>query len=207
MKGSAMTSWDERYAAEDYFYGTEANDFLRAHHGKIPAGGAVLCLAEGEGRNAVYLAEQGFQVVALDQSTVGLAKAQRLADARNVRIETVLDNLDRYPIAEGRWDGIVSIWCHVPAPLRKKLHRAVVHGLKPGGAFLLEAYVPAQLRHGTGGPPDASLLPRLGDLREELEGLDLVHARELERMVHEGKGHHGLSAVVQVLAVRPDKGK
>jgi hypothetical protein len=201
-----MISWDERYGAEDYYYGTDANDFLQAHHARIPSGGEVLCLAEGEGRNAVFLATQGFHVVALDQSTVGLAKARRLAQARNVQIETVLENLDRYRIESGRWDGIVSIWCHVPAPLRRRLHRAVVEGLKPGGTLVLEAYVPEQLRYGTGGPPDASLLPRLEELRDELQGLELVHGLELERVVREGRGHDGLSAVVQVLAHKPGTG-
>lgn len=197
-----MVHWDERYAATDYFYGTEPNDFVRERCGAIRPGGEVLCLGEGEGRNAVFLAEQGYRVVALDQSAVGLRKAQQLATQRGVRIGTVVADLDGYRIEPQHWDGIVSIWCHLPPSLRAAVHRQVVDGLKPGGVFLLEAYTPDQLRHGTGGPKEVALLPTLADLRDELAGLELVHATELERVIHEGQGHDGLSAVVQVLACR-----
>ena len=197
-----VNSWDERYGAAPYYYGTEPNDFLREHFKAIRPGGEVLCLAEGEGRNAVFLAQQGFRVLALDQSAVGLRKAEQLAAERGVRIETVVGDLDGYRIEPGRWDAIVSIWCHLPAGLRAAVHGQVAPGLKVDGVFLLEAYTPAQLGRGTGGPSTADLLPTLAGLRRELAGLELVHAEEIERVVHEGKGHHGLSAVVQVSACR-----
>jgi SAM-dependent methyltransferase len=197
-----MISWDEKYGAPGHYYGTEPNDFLRERHAVIPAGGQVLCLAEGEGRNAVFLAQQGFEVVAVDQSSVGLRKAEALAAERGVRIETVMADLAAYRIAPGHWDGIVSIWCHLPQPLRADVHRQVVAGLRSGGAFLLEAYTPAQLNYGTGGPKSIDLLPTLADVRAELDGLDLVHAVEREREVHEGQGHFGLSAVVDIVAVK-----
>ncbi|MDH4053532.1 MAG: class I SAM-dependent methyltransferase [Rubrivivax sp.] len=197
-----MNSWDEKYGAPGHYYGTEPNDFLRERCTAIPAGGRVLCLAEGEGRNAVFLAQQGFKVVAVDQSPVGLRKAEALARERGVGIDTVVADLAGYPIVPDHWDGIVSIWCHLPQPLRATVHRHVVGGLRIGGAFLLEAYTPAQLRHGTGGPKSADLLPTLAELRAELAGLDLVHAVEREREVHEGQGHFGLSAVVDIVAVR-----
>ena len=194
--------WDERYAATNYFYGTEPNDFVREQCRAIPKGGDVLCLGEGEGRNAVFLAQQGYRVVALDQSAIGLRKAQQLAAERGVRIDTVVANLDGYRMEPARWDGIVSIWCHLPAALRAAVHAQVVDGLKVGGVFLLEAYTPEQLKHGTGGPKDVALLPTLAELRRELAGLELVHAVELERVIHEGQGHDGLSAVVQIVARR-----
>lgn len=197
-----MNSWDEKYGAPGHYYGTEPNDFLRERCAAIPAGGRVLCLAEGEGRNAVFLAQQGFRVVAVDQSPVGLAKAERLAVERGVRIDTVVADLADYRIDSDQWDGIVSIWCHLPQPLRSAVHGQVVGALRIGGAFLLEAYTPAQLRYGTGGPKSVDLLPRLDELRAELAGLDLVHAVEREREVHEGQGHFGLSAVVDIVAVR-----
>jgi len=197
-----MISWDERYGKAEYFYGTEPNDFLRRWSSEIRPRGEVLCLAEGEGRNAVFLAEQGFRPLALDQSAVGLGKALQLASARHVHIDTVVANLDDYRIEAGRWDGIVSIWCHLPSVLRAAVHRQVAAGLKVGGVFLLEAYTPAQLAHGTGGPKDLDLLPTLAVLREELAGLELVHAVELEREIHEGPGHDGPSSVVQVVARR-----
>jgi SAM-dependent methyltransferase len=197
-----MNSWDEKYGAAGHYYGTEPNEFLREHHPVIPAGGRVLCLAEGEGRNAVFLAQQGYRVVAVDQSPVGLRKAEVLAAERGVQIDTVIADLADYRIAPGQWDGIVSIWCHLPQPLRTEVHRQAVAGLGSGGAFLLEAYTPAQLGYGTGGPKTVDLLPTLADLRAELDGLDLVHAVEREREVHEGQGHFGLSAVVDIVAVK-----
>ena len=197
-----MNSWDDKYGVPGHYYGTEPNDFLREHHAVIPAGGRVLCLAEGEGRNAVFLAQQGFEVVAVDQSPVGLRKAGALAAERGVTISTVVADLADYRIEPGHWDGIVSIWCHLPKPLRADVHRRVVAGLKRGGAFLLEAYTPAQLNYGTGGPKSIDLLPTLAELRIELDGLVFVHALEREREVHEGQGHSGLSAVVDIVAVK-----
>jgi SAM-dependent methyltransferase len=197
-----MIQWDERYSSPGYFYGTEPNDFLRDRCMAIRQGGDVLCLAEGEGRNAVFLATQGFHVLAVDQSAVGLDKARRLAAEKGVDIDTAVADLATYAIEPDHWDGIVSIWCHVPAPLRVELHRRVAAGLKPGGVFILEAYTPAQLAYGTGGPTNAELLPTLTELRRELAGLELVHAVERERVVHEGGGHNGLSAVVDVVARR-----
>lgn len=192
--------WDELYAGKSFFYGTEPNDFLREHAANIRASGRVLCLAEGEGRNAVFLAGLGLSVVALDQSAVGLRKALQLAEARGASITTLHANLDSYGIEPGSWDAIVSIWCHLPASLRAKVHTQVVDGLKPGGVFLLEAYRPEQLNFGTGGPKTVDMLPTLAQLREELLGLEFEHAAELEREVQEGQGHAGRSAVVQVLA-------
>ena len=146
--------WDQRYSEEGFAYGEAANDFLKLHCSHIPAGGHVLCLAEGEGRNAVFLAQQGYQVTAVDQSAVGLKKAQDLANKHGVTIKTVVANLAEFDLGNACWDGIVSISAHVPAPLRKQLHQQSVLALKDGGVFILEAYT---LKHlelaGAGGPP------------------------------------------------------
>lgn len=196
-----MTSpWDQRYATAAYYYGTEPNDFLRMHAAELPPRGRVLCLGEGEGRNAVYLATFGHAVTAVDGSAVGLDKARRLAAERGTTLVTVTADLADYVVEPGAWDAIVSIWCHLPRDLRARLHRACVAGLRPGGIFLLEAYTPQQLAYGTGGPSTADLMPTLAQLREELAGLELLRAAELERTVQEGQGHHGPSAVVQILA-------
>lgn len=198
-----MNQWDDRYAADRFYYGTEPNDFLREQAGRIRAGGRALCIAEGEGRNAVYLAGLGCAVTAMDQSAVGLAKARALAERRGVGIDVVVGDLSTWAFAPGSWDAIVSIWCHLPAPLRGHVYRGVVTGLAPGGVLILEAYTPKQLEFGTGGPPAAELMPTLAELRRHLDGLDFEVAAELEREVHEGQGHHGHSAVVQVVARRP----
>jgi SAM-dependent methyltransferase len=130
--------WNQRYSAEHYVYGTEPNDFLAASLEQLPTG-RVLCLAEGEGRNAVFLAALGNQVTAVDASSVGLAKARRLAAKHGVEIETLTCDLAELEIEPGAWDLIVSIFAHTPAPLRADLHRRVATGLRPGGVFLLEA--------------------------------------------------------------------
>lgn len=196
------TPWDERYACEEYLYGTEPNDFIREQATKISDRGRILCLAEGEGRNAVFLAGLGHTVVAVDQSRIGLEKARRLASRRGVTVETVVGDLGELRIEPGGWDAIVSVWCHVPVGMRRDLHRRVVDGLKPGGVFILEAYTPRQLEYGTGGPPDPDRLMTLSALREELEGLVLELAEETEREIHEGRKHDGPSHVVRVLGRR-----
>jgi SAM-dependent methyltransferase len=195
--------WDDRYSAPSFFYGTEPNDFLREQQARLAAGGRLLCLAEGEGRNAVWLAQQGFDVTAVDGSAVGLAKARALAADRGVHISTVTADLAAWRIDADAWDGIVSIWCHLPSALRRDVHRQVVNALRPGGVLVLEAYTPSQLALRTGGPPDPDMMPTLALLRDELTGLDFELARECERMIHEGTGHNGRSAVVQLVAVRP----
>jgi SAM-dependent methyltransferase len=195
--------WNERYSQPGFVYGTEPNEFLAAVAGQILPG-PVLSLGEGEGRNAAFLANLGYQVVAVDQSEVGLAKARRLAAERGLTIETVCADLDGFPIEPGAWAGIVSIFCHLPRRIRVPLHAAVVRGLRPGGVLLLEAYTPQQIGRGTGGPDDPDMMPSLADLKEELAGLEFVHARELDREVREGAYHTGLASVVQVVGLRPN---
>jgi len=197
-------AWDRRYAGDAYAYGTEPNDFLREHGARIPSG-PVLSLGEGEGRNAIYLARLGHRVVAVDQSAVGLAKARRLAEARGVgdHFEAIVADLTAYDPEPGTFAGVVSIFLHLPAPLRTEVHARAKRALAPGGMILLEAYTPAQLAHGTGGPKDLALLYSLEELRTDFDGLDLEVAREIERDVVEGAHHVGRAAVVQILAKKP----
>jgi SAM-dependent methyltransferase len=193
--------WDKRFSEPGYAYGTEPNGFLASVVDRIPRGN-VLCLAEGEGRNAVYLAGLGYEVTAVDTSTVGLAKADALALDRGVTIDAVLADLADYPIDPGEWQGIVSIFCHLPPVVRAALHERCLRGLAPGGVFVLEGFTPRQLELGTGGPKSRELLMELEFIRQELPGLRLEIAREIEREVVEGKFHKGTAAVVQILAVK-----
>lgn len=195
--------WDQRYAEPGFAYGTEPNDFVREQAAALAPESDVLCLAEGEGRNAVYLANLGHRVHAVDLSRVGLDKALALAVERHTSITTEVADLATYDPGLERWDAVVSIWAHVPPPVRGPLHARVVRALRPGGLFLLEAYTPDQLRHGTGGPPDAALMMTLDSLRQELAGLEELVAREVEREVREGRHHRGTSATVQWLARKP----
>jgi 2-polyprenyl-3-methyl-5-hydroxy-6-metoxy-1,4-benzoquinol methylase len=195
--------WDERYQRETLIYGDEPNDFLAEQVGLLRPG-TCLCLAEGQGRNAVWLAAQGFSVTAVDQSRVGMARAQELAAERGVTLVTEVADLAHYELGVERWDNIVSIFGHLPSGLRREVHCRVVEALVPGGIFLLEAYTPAQLEtSGTGGPPDPDMLPTVEKLTEELAGLEILLTREIVREVNEGEHHTGEGAVVQFVARKP----
>ena len=194
--------WDERDDTEEYVYGTEPNDFLVSVTDRILGGGKVLSLGEGEGRNAAWLAGRGYRVTAVDLSSVGLRKAERLAVAQEARIETVVADLAEYQIQQGEWDGIISFFCHMPPDVRRKIFGQVFRGLKPGGVFILEAFTPDQLQYDTGGPPTADLMMTAKGLKEELKGLEFLRAVELEREVREGVHHKGTAAVLQVLGIR-----
>lgn len=201
--------WDERYSDNDYVYGTTPNSFLASVIDRIQCNrntvhrGHVLSLGEGEGRNAVFMAEHGCIVSAVDSSRVGLTKAEKLAKARGVVLKIIHSDLAHIEIEPGAWDAIVSIFCHVPSQLRIELHRKVVAGLRPGGVFVLEAYTPHQLTLNTGGPQDIDMTMSLKQLESELSGLVFEHAQELEREVVEGKFHTGKGAVVQLIAHKP----
>lgn len=197
-----QSKWDERYSEAGFAYGTEPNDFLASHRQRLAQGGKVLCLAEGEGRNAVFLARHGFDVVAVDASQVGMAKAERHAAAHGVTITTVVADLAEFPIGSQEYDGVISIFCHLPPPVRTILHRRIIDGLKPGGVLILEGYTPAQIGRTTGGPPHKELTFNLATLQEEFAALEQLHAVELEREVHEGRLHTGIGAVVQFIAVK-----
>lgn len=160
----------------------------------------MLCLAEGEGRNAVWLAQQGLNVTGVDGSAVGLGKAQELATQRGVKITTEVADLADYDLGTERWDAIVSIWCHLPPTLRADVHQRVVRALRPGGIFIVESYTPRQLEYKTGGPPVAEMMMSADILRRELSGVEFLHLVECDREVREGRGHHGPSAVVQCIA-------
>lgn len=197
--------WDKRYSEEGFAYGTAPNDFLKAEFSKLPKGGKVLCLAEGEGRNAVFLAKQGYDVTAVDQSSVGLEKAHKLAAEQGVKITTVVANLNEYDLGVDAWDGIVSIFAHVPLELRLKLHKQAVAALKENGVFMLEAYTAAHIdMDGVGGPPASQIdmFMSLEGLQQELNGLDFIIGAEVEREISEGNYHQGKGAVVQVVACK-----
>jgi SAM-dependent methyltransferase len=194
--------WDERYSTEEYAYGTNPNNFLEANVSSIPKG-KVLSLAEGEGRNAVFLAKQGYSVTAVDSSLVGLNKARKLAEENGVIVEFIHTDLAEYDLGENKWDGIVSIFCPLPSSIRKQLHKKVEAALKRNGVFLLEAYTPAQLKYGTGGGNSVDVMQSKESLSLELAGLKFKHLIELERDVVEGIYHTGIGAVVQAIAFHP----
>ncbi len=203
LKPPGASMWDRRYSKPHAAYGKAPNSFLGAVAKRIPPG-PVLVIGAGEGRNAVFLAEQGYAVTAMDQSKVGLANASELASSRGLTVQTVVADLSDFDMGEDKWSAIVSIWTHIPAELRARVHRASVRALKPEGVFILEAYTPEHLAlPGKGGPPVPALLFDAATCRHELEGLSLQLCQDTRREVSEGSEHRGLSATVQVLGIRP----
>lgn len=193
--------WEERYSTEHYVFGTEANDFLRNNVATIPIGD-ILCLAEGEGRNAVFLAGTARRVSSVDLAEAGVKKTLRLARERGVEVNARVGDLSTYDLGNEKWDGIVSIYAHMAPLKRADLHHRVVEALRPGGIFLLEAYTPDQIGRGTGGPQSIEMTMPLSALKQELAPLEFLHALETERIVAEGVGHTASAAVVQVIARR-----
>jgi len=194
--------WNERYAEELFAYGEAPNDFLASVAGRLPPE-RTLEIGCGQGRNAVFLAQRGMLVTAVDSAGVGLDRGRELAARRHVDVEWILHDLATFDPGHGCWEVIVAIFVHLPADLRRVVHARLVEALAPGGFLVLEAYTPDQLARGTGGPPVASMLMSLDDLRDEFVGLDFVHAEELIRPVTEGAYHTGDAAVVQIVARKP----
>jgi len=194
--------WDERYAADELVYGSAPNDFLAQQAHRFPKAGRALDVGAGEGRNALFLASLGLDVLAVDQSAVGMQKAQRLARERGLSLRTQAADLNDFQAEPNSFDVISSIFVHLPAALRAKVHKNVITWLKPGGVFVLEAYAPDQLHRDTGGPKDPLLLAPLQTLLSELAGLTIEHQAALVRNVGEGRYHSGEASVVQVVARR-----
>jgi SAM-dependent methyltransferase len=189
--------WNQRYAASEYIYGTEPNEFLAEHAHLLS--GPVLSLAEGEGRNAVFLASLGLEVLGVDQSEVGLAKARALSQARGVVVQTAVADLGEYEPPENHYGAVVSIFAHLPSDVRAKLYPLIEKCLKPGGLIILEAYSENQLARTTGGPKDRDMLMTLGKIEQGFPDLHPILLREVEREVHEGTYHTGLASVVQFI--------
>ncbi len=194
--------WNEKYSDPRFIYGSAPNDFLKQSVHHLKPRGKILCIAEGEGRNAVWLAELGFKVTAVDASEVGLDKGQTLAKSKGVRVDWIHADLQHYNPGQQAWDGVVAIFAHLPPELRSQVHADCVESLKAGGVLLLEAYTPEQLRFRTGGPsnPDWLMTPEM--LEQELRGLTFERLQKVERQIIEGIGHTGTGSVVQVIGVR-----
>ena len=196
-------TWNARFANDDYVFGTEPNEWLRRHAAVWPAGAKVLCVADGEGRNSVWLARQGYQVEAFDISEVGVAKAKRLAQANQVQVDYAVAGCDDFAWRPQHYDGLAAIFVQFADPaLRTRLFRHMVESLKPGGTLVLLGYTPKQLEHGTGGPKVLSHLYTEDLLRQAFADLDIQTLNAYETDLAEGAGHHGRSAVIGLVATR-----
>lgn len=194
--------WDERYSQEAYAYGEEPNAFFKACIDQLPAPGRILLPAEGEGRNAVYAARQGWKVDAFDISAAGREKASRLAARHGVHIDYQVADYESARIDTGAYDAIALIFAHIHESHRRSAHRRLASALASGGRLILEAYSKEQLAYGTGGPPAEQLLYAVDDLREDFADLEVLQLEKIEAEIHEGQYHSGLASVIRLIAVR-----
>ena len=199
----AARTWNQRFDRADFLFGTEPNRWLVQQRAQLPAAGRVLAVADGEGRNSVWLARQGLQVDAFDIAEVGVAKARALAARAGVSVRHAVLDGDAVRWPEGVYDAVVAIFIQFAAPaMRRRLFARMAAVLKPGGVLLLHGYTPRQLEYRTGGPPILSHLYTAAQLRRELKGLRIESLTEYEDVLDEGPGHSGRSALVGVVARR-----
>jgi len=197
----AAAAWNRRFEGDEFLFGVEPNEWLREHVAVWPPGGRVLCVADGEGRNSVWLARQGFVVDAFDIAGVGVSKARRLAAELGVTVNYSVADCDTYPWPQASVDGVAAIFIQFADPAqRERLFAHIVESLKPGGILVLQGYTPKQLEYRTGGPPHVSHLYTPELLRAALADLEIVELREYEADVAEGTGHCGRSALIGLVA-------
>ncbi len=195
--------WNERYAAQGFLFGTEPADFLRREAVRLKPGSRVLCVADGEGRNSVFLAGQGHAVTAFDASIVGVEKARKLAAKAGVSVAYNVAGIEDWDWSQ-EYDAVVGVFIQfAPPDLRAKLFGWLAQAVAPGGMLLLHGYAPRQVAYGTGGPPCADNMYTEGLLRDSFGGLEVLHLADYDAEIDEGPGHSGKSALVDLVARKP----
>jgi SAM-dependent methyltransferase len=201
--GDAESMWNLRFSAPGFLFGTEPNAWLREHAAAWLPGQRVLCVADGEGRNSVWLAARGLHVDAFDLSPVAVAKARSLAEERGVQVDFAVADIHALAWPRDVYDGIAAIFIQFANPeQRTRLFAGMIAALKPGGTLVLQGYTPKQLEYKTGGPPFASHLYTEQMLREAFAALDITELVAYEAEVDEGSGHRGRSALIGMVAVK-----
>lgn len=195
-----MSVWDERYAGEHYLFGTEPNAFLVTQRQLLRPGMSCLAVADGEGRNGVWLAEQGLRVLSVEASAVALEKARKLAQQRGVAIEFEQADLANWQWGEDRFDIVAAIFIQfAPPDMREQMFANIKRCLKPGGLLLLQGYTPRQLDYKTGGPSQVENLYTEAQLRKDFADMEWLHFAEHDRVITEGVGHSGMSALIDLV--------
>jgi 2-polyprenyl-3-methyl-5-hydroxy-6-metoxy-1,4-benzoquinol methylase len=200
----AQATWDKRYAREDYLFGTAPNAFLAAQKPLLRTGQSALCVADGEGRNSVWLARQGLAVSAFDISPVAVEKARRLAAAQVVSVHFEVNDVAAWRWPEAAFDVVAAIFVQFADPeLRGFMFQAMQRSLKPGGLLLLQGYTPKQLEYKTGGPPQVEHLYTEALLRAAFDGYEILQLGAYEAVIDEGAQHSGMSALIDLVARKP----
>lgn len=205
MTDTPQDFWNGKFQGEDYFFGREANAFVQSQASLFQPGLHVLCVADGEGRNGVFVARQGARVTSVDFSAPALEKATRLADEFGVEIRTELQDLYAWKGGEGAYDIVLAIFIQfAPPEMRKLLFNNIKDMVKPGGLVVMQGYRPEQVDYKTGGPPHAENMYTSKLLREAFADFEIQHLQEHDSVISEGSGHDGLSALIDLIARRPD---
>lgn len=191
--------WTDRFGARHYIYGTEPNAFLAAQAEHLQPGWTALCVGEGEGRNAVWLAQRGLHVLAVDFAPTGLEKAQALAAEKGVAVATELADLRHWDWPQERFDLVVNIFCHLHRPDQDGLHRAMWQALRPGGLLLMQMFHEAQIDRDSGGPRRLDMLYTAARLEAAFADAEILVLQETVEPLAEGAHHAGEAALVSAL--------
>lgn len=204
----ARASWDRRFSeADGLLFGAQPNAWLAAHHGLLPAGGRVLCVADGESHNGVYLAQAGFDVTSFDVSPVAVDKARALAAQRGVRLELLVADAAHWRFEPDAFDAVVAIFIQFAGPrLRASLFEGFRRTIRPGGVLLIEGYGERQLRYRTGGPGVPENLYRARRLINTFPGWEILASRDADIVLDEGAAHAGISHTVAAVLRKPVPG-
>lgn len=188
--------WDERYSAEEYIFGKEPNAFFKSVIDRMEPG-RILVPAAGEGRDAVYAATLGWDVLAVDQSITGKEKAMRLAAERGVTIRYDVQSIEETDLLSANFDAVALIYFHLPPALRQELHKRLPSALRPNGTVIIEAFTPKQIGNTSGGPTEPERLLTKEILMQELGTLKIMQCEEVSTELAEGTGHVGKAEVVR----------
>ncbi|MFC2948162.1 class I SAM-dependent methyltransferase [Virgibacillus sediminis] len=199
--------WDNSFSDEEFVYGTRPNEFIEKMSGVLPDHSKIGCFAEGEGRNAVYLAGLGHEVTAYDQSPVGLAKAKELAKEHGVSLQTAVMDLTKEKVETRQYDAAVMVFGHVPREDQAFFIENILDSVKPGGHILLEVYSEDQLKYQTGGPKSLDMLYHPSQILEWIGDHQCLHFYYGEAERNEGKRHHGTGHVIQAVVRKKDTGE
>lgn len=199
-----MSGWDERFAGRDYYYGEAPADFLCREAARLPAGARILCVADGEGRNSVWLAGQGFRVTAFDASPVALGKARRLAATRAVAVDFHEATTESWDWRPGAFDAVAAVFIQFAAPdQRRAIFEGIARTLRPGGLALLHGFSLRQLANRSGGPRVPEQLWTLLMLRAAFPGWEELAAADHDAELDEGAGHRGPAALIDFVVRKP----
>jgi cyclopropane fatty-acyl-phospholipid synthase-like methyltransferase len=199
-----LETWNARFARDGFLFGEEPNAFLRTQAHWLRPGDSVLCVADGEGRNSVWLAEQDFQVTAFDFAPNAVAKAKRLAQRRNVSVNHELGDAYTWPWTIKRYDALVAVFIQfLPPDFRDSVFAGMKSAVEPGGLFLLEGYRPEQVDYCTGGPPRREHMYMREWLESTFSGWEILVLRDYDAVIQEGQAHNGMSALIDLVARNP----